>query len=390
MQRCRRLGAGLGVVLVAITALTACVASPAGASPGALRIIILESQCASEVPAATLRGQILAEPGVAAVDFVDGAKGTPTAASLNPYDVVVAMGNCTWLDATATGNALADYQDQGGVVVGATFDWQASSVYTLAGRWITGDYSPYAVGAADDFGFATLLPTAPTSPLLAGASGSVAFYRDAVSLTPGATEIAKWSDGASAVATKGRAVGINGYLGDDYLEKTEGNFGRIVTNAGNVLGRHILTLAKVGPGSGAIVSSPAGLECGATCTAPFVNGTIVTLAAQPINGARFAGWTGGGCSGTLSCAVTMTAAQTVSASFEACVVPKLKGKKLKGARKALRRANCSLGKVAPKGVAAGRVEKQHPKPGRVLAIGASVGVKLEAAVEHHGHGKHGH
>jgi hypothetical protein len=35
------------------------------------------------------------------------------------------------------GNNLADYQDQGGVVVGATFDWEGTGEgYDLAGRWI--------------------------------------------------------------------------------------------------------------------------------------------------------------------------------------------------------------------------------------------------------------
>jgi large repetitive protein len=57
-----------------------------------------------------------------------------------------------------------------------------------------------------------------------------------------------------------------------------------------------------------------------------------------------------------------------------CVVPKLKGKTLKKARKALKKAHCKLGKVkGPKGKKA-RIKKQKPKPGTVLKAGSKVRV----------------
>jgi hypothetical protein len=59
-----------------------------------------------------------------------------------------------------------------------------------------------------------------------------------------------------------------------------------------------------------------------------------------------------------------------------CVVPNLEGKTLKKAKKRLRRAHCRLGKVRPKAQEAGKVEKEHPKPGRVRAAGHKVSVKL--------------
>jgi len=58
--------------------------------------------------------------------------------------------------------------------------------------------------------------------------------------------------------------------------------------------------------------------------------------------------------------------------YEACVVPKLKGKKLAAARKALTKADCKLGKVKGKG----KVKSQNPKPGKVKLPGTKVGVKL--------------
>ncbi len=62
-------------------------------------------------------------------------------------------------------------------------------------------------------------------------------------------------------------------------------------------------------------SSPAGINCGATCTASYNSGTIVTLIAAPAAGSTFAGWSGGACSGTGSCSVTVSAAASVTATF---------------------------------------------------------------------------
>lgn len=63
-------------------------------------------------------------------------------------------------------------------------------------------------------------------------------------------------------------------------------------------------------------------------------------------------------------------------TYTACVVPRLKGKTLKNARKALKRADCRLGKVKPKGQTTGHVKTQRPKAGRVLAPRSKVQVKL--------------
>ena len=76
-----------------------------------------------------------------------------------------------------------------------------------------------------------------------------------------------------------------------------------------------LTVSKAGAGSGTVTSSPAGISCGTTCAATFASGTVVTLTATPATGSTFAGWSGGGCSGTGSCAVTLTATTTVTATF---------------------------------------------------------------------------
>ena len=75
-----------------------------------------------------------------------------------------------------------------------------------------------------------------------------------------------------------------------------------------------LTVLKNGAGSGTVTSAPAGINCGATCSAAFAAGTGVTLTATPAVGSVFVGW-GGACSGVGSCQVTMTDARSVTATF---------------------------------------------------------------------------
>ena len=79
----------------------------------------------------------------------------------------------------------------------------------------------------------------------------------------------------------------------------------------------VLSVAKVGTGSGSVQSSPPGINCGAACSVPFDDGAGVTLTATPVAGSAFAGWSGAGCSGAGSCTLTMSADQTVTAMFDA-------------------------------------------------------------------------
>jgi hypothetical protein len=76
----------------------------------------------------------------------------------------------------------------------------------------------------------------------------------------------------------------------------------------------VFTLSTTVSGSGTVTSAPAGVTCPSTCNASFTAGTPVTLTATPASGWGFAGWSGA-CSGFGSCAVTMNAAQSVSATF---------------------------------------------------------------------------
>ncbi|MBX3274433.1 MAG: InlB B-repeat-containing protein [Sandaracinaceae bacterium] len=81
------------------------------------------------------------------------------------------------------------------------------------------------------------------------------------------------------------------------------------------LGERELTVTRVGSGSGAVTSSPAGIDCGTDCTHEFDHGTTVTLTATPDATSTFEGWSGA-CSGTSpTCTVRVTSPLAVSASF---------------------------------------------------------------------------
>jgi len=142
-----------------------------------------------------------------------------------------------------------------------------------------------------------------------------------------------------------------------------------------------LTVTTSGTGAGTITSTPAGIFCGTSCSHSYRYGTAVTLTATPAAGSSFAGWSGA-CTGTGTCSITTDADETVTAAFnlvppppKKCVVPKVKGKTLKKAKRSIRAHACTVGKVkratSPR-VKKGHVISQKPKPGKRLKHGAKV------------------
>ncbi len=79
--------------------------------------------------------------------------------------------------------------------------------------------------------------------------------------------------------------------------------------------RHLLTVGLTGDGSGTVISTPAGINCGSICAADFESGTSVVLQAMPATDSGFSGW-GGACKGTARiCTVSMTQARSTTAGF---------------------------------------------------------------------------
>lgn len=138
-----------------------------------------------------------------------------------------------------------------------------------------------------------------------------------------------------------------------------------------------LTVTETGNGSGVVSSMPAGIDCGLICAHAFTAGTSVTLTARPARGSGFAGWSGA-CSVTTGriCTLQMDADHDVTAAFSLrCIVPKVTGKRLAAAKRAIKHANCSVGTVTrafSASVRKGRVISQKPKAGTQHAGGSKV------------------
>ncbi len=238
-------------------------------TPSSFHVLIAYSDI--EGPPATLQSQILAEPGVTGVDLFDASSSTPTLAQLQPYNIVVAFSNNPYSDAVAMGNVLADYADTGGVVVGLNFDWFGPP-FGLAGRWITGGYTPFNFGPTN-FSTSCLGTYDTTHPLMQGISaGSLcAFFRHTLTLSPGAVSVALYQDNEQLVAYKTNnghtGVGINAYLGENPMDFS-GPFGRVIVNAGRWLISQPCGTPTPTPTASATATATATATASATPTAP--------------------------------------------------------------------------------------------------------------------------
>ncbi|MBL8915871.1 MAG: hypothetical protein JNM17_34550 [Archangium sp.] len=75
----------------------------------------------------------------------------------------------------------------------------------------------------------------------------------------------------------------------------------------------LLTVIRNGTGTGNVIGS--GINCGAMCLVSVPAGGSVSLSAMANAGSGFAGWSGGGCTGTGGCTFMMNGPTTISATF---------------------------------------------------------------------------
>lgn len=91
---------------------------------------------------------------------------------------------------------------------------------------------------------------------------------------------------------------------------------RISVFGGLLLPERTLTVAKAGTGSGRVTSNgPDEIDCGSDCSEDYVHSARVTLLPDSDDGSTFTGWSGD-CTGTGACTVSMTAARSVTATFD--------------------------------------------------------------------------
>ena len=152
--------------------------------------------------------------------------------------------------------------------------------------------------------------TSNPTGLNCGATCSVDFYKDAaVTLTATGAGFTGWS--GACTGTGSCVVMLNANT------SVTATFTVVPGNAN-------LTVTKAGNGAGTVTSSPAGLDCGAACSAQLVQGTVI-LTANAANGSTFAGWSAGTgnatCTGTNTCGIPLTVDSTVTATFTLNAVP---------------------------------------------------------------------
>lgn len=75
------------------------------------------------------------------------------------------------------------------------------------------------------------------------------------------------------------------------------------------------TLTVTASGSGLVTDNFSEISCPPTCSASYATSTVVTLTAIANIGSYFSGWSGSGCSGAFRCTITMSAAESVTATF---------------------------------------------------------------------------
>ena len=212
----RHRGRALISVLLLAAGLLAIFAHPAGASPGAYRVLFLNAvespSCSGDTGVQT---QLATMPNVARVDGFNATTGTPSVAQLDSYDMVVAHSDCSgYADSTATGDNVADYANHGGVVVEFAYSMESFIGDQLAGRWQTEGHSPYFPGDNVNRNV-TLGSFDASSPLMAGVSTLTSQNCNTDNtLTPGATRVAQWNNGQEAVAFKGKVVGVTASVDD--------------------------------------------------------------------------------------------------------------------------------------------------------------------------------
>ncbi len=197
MQRHVLLRCGIGLALL-------CAVRLAAAAPA---IALVEGEGTLPNSFVTdVQNKLIATALFSTVDVIDGTSVTPSVAQLQAYRAILVWSDSNFLDSNALGNNVDTYIRSGGGVVVAVFANTDPGSLDLRGAWATNLDSPMTVADQTE-GTELTLGTihVPGSPLLSGVSsfdGGTSSYYDPGVLTPGAVDVADWSNGTPLVATK--------------------------------------------------------------------------------------------------------------------------------------------------------------------------------------------
>ncbi len=168
----------------------------------------------------------------------------------------------------------------------------AESAYETVGPGISASFPVrIAVQPGDVLGLETGSSPDSYPTVVAGASGDL-------------------ESGVSGGPALGQTVGPGGEY--SYFTNSErlANIAATLTSA-----TETLRVAKSGAGAGTVTSLPAGIDCGSSCSASFALDSALSLSATASPGSVFAGWSGGGCSGTGACQLSLLDDTEVFADF---------------------------------------------------------------------------
>lgn len=184
--------------------------------PGAPRIALLSGDISSHN--ADIQRKLVNDLLFSAVEVipVTSTDPVPTLAQLLSYDAVMVYTFQNFNAPDSLGDLLADFVDAGHGVVLALYS-QDTAKSPLSGRVAAQDYLPWAVSGDNFAGGLTLVKLLPQHPILAGIQsfngGTLGYYQQNASATPGSVLLANWSNGQKLVAARqvgaGRLVGLN-------------------------------------------------------------------------------------------------------------------------------------------------------------------------------------
>ena len=163
--------------------------------------------------------------------------------------------------------------------------------------------------------FTNTLPSGLTFVSVTATPGSCVQTNGVVSCTIGALASAFGSSinivaTPTAVGTISNTMSVSGNESDPIPTNNS------ATQSLTVVPVFVLTVTDAGKGSGTVTSGVGAINCGATCTATYPQGTSVSLTATPSAGSVFSSWSGA-CTGTdpNTCTIVMNSAQSVTATF---------------------------------------------------------------------------
>lgn len=157
----------------------------------------------------------------------------------------------------------------------------------------------------------------PRLTVATGGGGSGTVSGGAISC-PGICESSEWlGDSVTLTATPAPGSTFTGWSGacggTGTCEVTMGGSREVTANFAGPPPPVEASVTVAVSGQGSV--SGGGIDCPGTCEVSKPVGSTLTLTAEPAAGWEFSGWSGGGCSGTGDCVVSLLSDQAVSATF---------------------------------------------------------------------------